>query len=242
METSCAWSTFGSFLRVLLLTQAFTLAAATRAPDASNEFWPEFDFYVNLNEKSRLFFMVAATKQQDLNAYADGQLGAYIDFWAGRGLRPRLIQHSDSSRSKLLMFRGGYSYTRPKNNSETVTENTLTFEATGRAHLPGELLLSDRSRVDFRWLDGDPEHRYRNRLKLERTFDAGRFQVTPYVYAEVFYEFETQKWTRIRYAAGGEWSITKHIVLEGYYLRQNTWGSVPRFVNALGLAAQFYFR
>ena len=74
-----ASSTIRQFLRVLLVTQAFTVMAATQPSNTSNEFWPEFDFYVNLNEKSRLFFLVAATKQQDLNAYADGQFGADRD-------------------------------------------------------------------------------------------------------------------------------------------------------------------
>jgi len=117
-----------------------------------------------------------------------------------------------------------------------------TGEATGRAHLPAALLLSDRNRVDFRWVDGDPRHRYRNRLKLERSFKAGRFEFTPYAHAEVFYDLRNRTWSRFRYAAGSEWAITKRIVAEGYYLRQNTWSAVPQFVNAIGAAVQFYIR
>jgi hypothetical protein len=229
-------------LGALLMLSAVTIPAAAQTSDSTNEFWPEFDFYINLNEKSRIFLMYTATKQQDLNAYADGQVGAYYDYWAGRGLRKRLIQSMDPSRSKAFLFRAGYLFARPKNGSSAATENMVTGEVTARAHLSTSLLLSDRSRIDLRWLNGDPAHRYRNRLKLEDTFDIGRFQLTPYAYAEVFYAFDERKWTRVRYAAGAEWNITKRIVLEGYYLRQNTWGSVPQFVNALGVAVQFYFR
>ena len=60
--------------------------------------------------------------------------------------------------------------------------------------------------------------------------------------AEVFYSAEQRKWTRLRYAAGMEWTITMRIVLEGYFLRQNDWASSPQFVNALGVVMQFYLR
>ena len=58
----------------------------------------------------------------------------------------------------------------------------------------------------------------------------------------IFYDVNPRGWSRLRYAIGGEWNITKRIVIEGYYLRQNTWASVPQFVNATGLAVQFYLR
>ena len=99
-----------------------------------------------------------------------------------------------------------------------------------------------RNRVDLGWVAGDPNHRYRNQLKLEWTFDAGRFQFTPYAHAEVFYDFKGGRWTRFRYAAGAEWYITKRFVLEGYYLRQNTWRQVPQFVNGLGAVFKVYLR
>jgi hypothetical protein len=159
-----------------------------------------------------------------------------------RPLRKPLIGYFDQSRSKALMVRVGYLLNRPKNNSGNATEHTATAEVTSRAHLPASLLLSDRNRVDLGWVAGDPNHRYRNQLKLEWTFDAGRFQFTPYAHAEVFYDFKEGKWTRFRYAAGAEWYITKRFVLEGYYLRQNTWGQVPQFVNGLGVVFQVHLR
>ncbi len=230
------------WVRTVCILHAIALAALAQNADSTNEFWPEFDFYFKLNENSRIFAVYTATKAENLGAYADGQTGIHFDFYAVRGLRRPLITYADKSRDKAVMFRVGYLVTRPKNNSGSSTEHMAIIEATGRAHLPSEWLLSDRNRLDFRWLNGDPRHRYRNRLKLERTFDIGRFQLTPYAHAEIFYEFKAHQSTRLRYSAGAEFNITKRIVLEGYYLRQNTWASVPQFVNALGTAVQFYFR
>jgi hypothetical protein len=230
------------FLRVLLIYEAFTMVAAAQTADSTNEFWPEFDFYIKLNEKMRIYALYTATKPENLGNAAEGQSGVHIDFYAVPALRKHIVQYADQSRSKMLMVRAGYLVSRPKNNSGTATENMATGEATARAHLSAEFLLSSRNRVDLRWVNGDPKHRYRNRLKIERTYDIGRFQLTPYAHAEVFYDFKARDWTRFRYSAGAEWNITKRIVLEGYYLRQNTWASVPQFVNATGLAVQFYFR
>src|SRR4051794_14811899 len=181
--------------------------------DSTNEFWPEINVFVNLSDRSRIFAMYTATRQENLGTYADGQTGIYFDFWALPPLRRRVIDHADASRSKLLLLRTGYLFSRPKNNSGAATEHMFTSEATGRFHLPVSLLLSDRSRIDLRWLNGDFKWRYRNRLKLERTLCANRFEFTPYVHAEAFYSPDQSTWTRFRYAVGTEWAVTRRIVL-----------------------------
>jgi hypothetical protein len=104
------------------------------------------------------------------------------------------------------------------------------------------LLLSDRNRFDFRWREGEFNWRYRNRLKFERTFPAGRFELTPYVHAEAFCSLNQQMWTRARYTVGMEWAITKRVVLEVYVARQNEFRSTLPTFRAIGLALQFYFR
>lgn len=231
----------GRFFTVLLALLAAALPAGAQDSDSTNEVWPEFDFFIKLNEKSRIFLLYTGTKQEYLGSFADGQTGVHLDFYTIPAFRP-VINTIDQSRSKFLMIRVGYLLSRPKNNSGTSTEHMATIEATARAQLPGGLLLSDRNRFDFRWVEGDPRHRYRNRLKLERTIPLGRFQFTPYTHVETFYDLQPREWSRLRYAAGAEFSITKRIVLEGYFLRQNTWASVPQFVNAAGMAVQFYLR
>jgi hypothetical protein len=229
-------------IKTLLVIYIGATTTAAQTADSIGEFWPEFDFFIKLNEKSRIYALYTATKQENLGQYADGQTGVHVDFYAVPTFRRHLINYIDPSRSKALMMRAGYLVSRAKNNSGTATEHMATAEATARAHLQAGLLLSDRNRVDFRWISGDPRHRFRSRLKLERTFDAWKFQLTPYAHAEIFYDFDVRKSTRLRYAAGAEWSLTQRIVLEGYFLRQNTWASVPQFVNAAGMAVQFYFR
>lgn len=233
-----AWPRMATAALALVFAVAVPLAA--QDSDSTSEFWPEIDIFLKLNDKARLFGMYTATRPENLRTYADGQTGLHIDFYGLPPLRKRVIDYVDAARSKSLMIRAGYLFSRPKNNSGSSTEHMAIVEATGRAHLPAGLLLSDRNRFDLRWVEGAPRHRYRNRLKLERTFKAGRFELTPYGHAEAFFDLRNFEWSRFRYAAGGEWAITKRIVFEAYYLRQNTWASKPQFVNATGVALQAY--
>jgi hypothetical protein len=242
VRTAILIRTYSARIVLVLVLLAFASNTSGQDSDSTAEFWPEINIFINLNEKSRIFILGTATKQENLGKYADGQSGVYFDFWAFPALRARLLGHADASRSKSLLLRTGYLLSRPKNNSGAVTEHMLSSEATGRAHLPASILLSDRNRIDLRWLNGDFRKRYRNRLKLERTFHTERFEFTPYAHAEVFYDLNQSGWTRLRYAAGMEWSVTRRLVLEGYFVRQNDWGSVPQFVDATGIVVQFYFR
>src|SRR6186713_1301590 len=76
--------------------------ASLRAQDTSNEFWPEVDVFLKLNNKSRLFFLYSATKLDDRQTYSDGSLGAHLDVYAVPllGRRVALRNRADIARSK----------------------------------------------------------------------------------------------------------------------------------------------
>jgi hypothetical protein len=119
--------------------------------------------------------------------------------------------------------------------------------------LPGEVLLSDRNREDFRFVDGDFSFRYRNRVTLEREFHLFRGRtITPYASGEIFYDTRFQIWNRNRLAVGIQQSLRRgplrrlllpkrQVVLDLYYMRQNDSRSDTPHVNAIGTALAFYF-
>ena len=104
------------------------------------------------------------------------------------------------------------------------------------------ILLTDRNRFDFRFVNGAFQPRYRNRLRLERSFKTGRFLLTPYADTEIFYDWHYGKFNQIRYQGGMEWAVTHFFTLVGYYTRQRTTTSTPEYVNAIGAKAEFYFK
>jgi hypothetical protein len=233
---------FRILTRLSFILLSLFFADPVQADDTRTEFWPEVDVYYKLNQKSRLYFSYSATKLDDRQSYADGSLAGYLDFYTLPLVGRRQHPSADESRSKTLMIRAGYYFVRtPSGSPNPSTEQTPSFEAHTRVPLPYLLLLTDRNRLDFRFIDGDYQPRYRNRLKLERTFKAGRMEVNPYASAEAFYDWKYDKFRRFRYCAGSELALGRHFIFESYYVWQEDTVSSPPHVNAVGMALQFYF-
>ena len=93
---------------IVLATSAVCLGAD--AATSQSQFWPEVDAYVGLSEQTRLFFQYTATREKQLEDYADGQIGGYLDVYMLPLLRYKLREHPDAERAKYLTFRVGYAY------------------------------------------------------------------------------------------------------------------------------------
>jgi hypothetical protein len=232
--------------REALLVLAAFIAVPLHGSDSQSQdqFWPEVDAYVGLTQNSRLFIQYSATREKELHDYAEGQVAAYLDVFMHPILFRTLEGHTDKSRSRLLLFRVGYAYSRSPatGNSKASTDHIPTVEATVNARLPWDILLSDRSRGDLRFQDGVFRPRYRNRLKFERTFGKGRSLITPYADSEVFYDARYDAFDEVRYTGGLEWSPVHQIVIDAYYTRQRSTKSEPAYVNAAGIKLELFLR
>lgn len=234
MRAACVFLGTVALLPVLLEAQS---------SGTQQELWPGADVYVNLNDKSRLFFKYSATRESELNDYADGQVGGYFDFYVLPLARRRLREVPDAARDKFLMFRVGYLYSQtPAGASKPSTQHIPTVEADPRASLPWDMLLTDRNLFELKIVNGDFEPQYRNRLRVERSFRTGRFVLTPYTEAEAFYNWKYNAFDEVRYTAGLEWQVVRVLVLEAYYTRQRDTKSSPQYVNALGITVQLHLR
>jgi len=226
----------------LLLLLALASPLSGQNPKTFDQFWPETDVFVKLNGSARLFFLWAGTRTEE-GGYTDGQAGGHIDLFLPPFLfRDRVSEHPDKAKNKFLTVRLGYLFgTTPPKSDNPFTEHTPTAESNSRFFL-GDFTLTNRNRIDFRFIDGEFTPRYRFRLKLERTYELGRTSLTPYAHAEAFYDWRYHAFHRFRYCAGAEFEVTRRIVLESYYLRQVDPRSDPRAENVAGLALQFYLR
>jgi hypothetical protein len=217
------------------------LPAPCRALDVFDQLWPELDIFVNTSQHSRLFFLGAGTRVRQ-GGYTDGQLGAHLDLYFGPVFKHRAEKQPDEARTRLLSVRLGYLFGKtPSDSADPFVEHTPTIEVSPRYYLAKGLLLTDRNRYDFRFLDCVYTPRYRNRLKLERTFQTGKRSLTPYAHVEGFYDRRFDGFHRFRYTAGAEFQINKRFVLEGYYLRQQDSQAEPRGLNVAGIVLQIYF-
>jgi len=236
--------TRSSILSVLLFL-VLTGAPAASAQEATTrkEFWPEVDVYIKVKPKVRLYLIATISKSVE-----DGELRN------AQGYEGQIGVHIDYIPNKHVIFRAGYRYgTAVGSNSDPFKEHRLLTEQTLRKLLPGDFLLSDRNREDFRFVNGDFSFRYRNRVTLEREVHLfkGR-SITPYASEEVFYDTRYNTWNRNRFAVGVQQSLRRgplrkmllperQIILDLYYMRQNDSRSDIPHVNAIGAALAFYF-
>ncbi|HKR11595.1 MAG TPA: DUF2490 domain-containing protein [Pyrinomonadaceae bacterium] len=214
-----------------------------KAQEARREFWPEIDVYINIKPKLRLYLLGTISKSVE-----DGEL------FNAQSYEAQIGAHVDYIPNKHLILRTGYRYgTAVGDADDGFREHRLIAEQTLRKMLPGDFLLSDRNREDFRFLNGEFSFRYRNRVTIERELPIfkGR-NITPYVSGEIFYDTRFDVWNRNRFAVGVQHTLLRgplqkmllhkrQVVLDVYFMKQNDSRSQTPHVKAFGAALVFYF-
>ena len=203
------------------------------------QFWPEVNNYVKLNDKVRLLFMAQQTRENRTGT--DAEIGPNIDIFLKSLLRLKRVTvfQLDQSKSRPLTFRLGYRYMPSTTNP---TENRIVIEVTPRYPLIRGVLLTNRNRCDFRFVQGKFSWRYRNRLMAERTIGIRSFHFSPFGRAEAYFDSNYEKFSRTAVDVGSIFPIGKNVELEGYYEHQNDTSKAPnRQTNAVGLVLDLFF-
>ena len=235
----------GLFLLVFL---SDTRTVRAQEPTTRDEFWPSIEAYINVKPKVRLYLLGTVSK-----AIEDGELFNAQSYEAQIGV------HVDYIPNDQLILRAGYRYGRAVGETDDgFREHRVLTDQILRKLLPGDLLLTDRNREEFRFITGDFSFRYRNRVTIEREFQWFRLPlfrgrtITPYVSGEISFDTRFGIWNRNRYAVGVIQSLRRgpilrkflpkrQVNLDLYYMHQNDSRSSPPHVNALGAALVFYF-
>ena len=233
------------WLNAFALVLVLALTGEARAQESSEtrtEFWPEIQAFIKLKPKWRIFLNGTVSRSLE-----DGELPP------GQPYEALIGAHLDYLPNQHFILRGGYRYITSLNESDPYKEHRVVVEQHIRTLLRGDILLSDRNREDFRFINGDFSFRYRNRVTLEREFQIKNRSLTPYASAEIFYDTRFDTFNRNRFAFGLVYLIKrkyaplkmlfpeKDISLDIYYMFQNDSHSSPRHVNGIGIALAFYY-
>jgi hypothetical protein len=232
----------GTIVAVLAATAALAVSCPRARAETSNQIWPEVDLFVQVDNRTRVQ-LLALSRIAPGSGFASVQAGGQLEF-SIRPLQAYLfptIQRSKKERATLAI---GYRSGTPiaEGSLGGAQENRLLGEATFRLVLPGSILVSDRNRLEGRQLDGDWSWRYRNRLMLERGFNAGRVRLAPFASAELFYDSRYHAWNRLRAEAGVdiEELAGRGSVIELYLVRQLDDHARASPINAVGVSFQLH--
>ncbi len=200
---------------------------------------PETDFYLNLNQSTRLWLQAGSVYEQGSPTQA--QIGPSLEVNVKPLLKLRLLNPTDpdKARWRMLTLSVGYRYLT---YSGTVPENRVLLEASPRFPLVWNLIATDRNRTELRFIGGRFSWRYRNRLTLERPTSVRTYIFVPYVRTEAYYDPNYGKWSATAVIAGASFPMRKHTEFETYYEHQNQTGYVPnQQLGIVGLELNLYF-
>ena len=217
----------------------FAFLSGQSASAQTNQFWPEVDAYARLDSNTRFRFQVKETREGgQTNQF---QFGPSVEFYVKPLVRLRDLSElpADEARSRLLLLSIGYLYF-PQINSPA--ENRVVLIATPSYPVKWRFVLSDRNRVELRFVNGTFFWRYRNRLGVQRPFTVHSYRLTPYVRCEIYWDSQVHKWADVAASAGAKLPITKKSELDAYYEHQNQTNKAPNAqVNSFGLILNVFF-
>ncbi len=233
----------------LLLTALSALVSAAAHAETSREFWPEFNAYLTLDARTRVYLLAKSTREQTSDQAGaasppmDGVVGAHLDYSLMPVLRPEL-REQDWARKRYLWIRAGYQYSHSTSAAEagsSYREDRGVFEMTGRSPpLAGQLEWVARARWDWRNRNGQNSSLYRLRLRSERRFDLQGHALLPYVSAEAIYDTRYGSWTERRYQFGTEFAIDASWRIDPYLDARNIRGSETDRVLGFGVKLKYF--
>ena len=235
MRTSILKMFFAGFF---LLNCSWLLAQET----TNKQIWPEVEAYYRFNERFRLYSEVSGTRSN--SEFTDGTAGIYLDFFARPWLNARKDETamSDSSQGYYWWFRAGYSYSDAPPDQKKKVVNIFETETNNAFHLPAEIVLQTRNRLDWRWVNNDFQPVYRPRVKFIRNLKTEYLTFNVYLQSEYFFYLNDNTDDRFRLTLGTVIKVLKWMELETYFTHQFQNKQYVAPLNAIGIQLDLYFR
>jgi hypothetical protein len=228
----------------VILFSAFVISSKMLVAQDSTqkEIWPELDVYYRINEKFRLYGLISGTRSN--SEYTDGTASIFLDYFMLPWLRGKRndTELSDTARGYFIWFRAGYSYSDAPPGDKKKVVNLIETETNSNFHLPEDIVLIDRNRLDWRWVNGLFQPIYRPRLKFVRNFKTDYLTFNAYLWSEYFFYLNDNTQNRLRICFGTEIKVLKTMDFELYLLHQFQNKQYVEPLNAVGIQLNFYFK
>lgn len=230
----------------LVLTLLACLAFSTPVladDDRQSETVPEFDAYIRLSDRFRLFTVASVTHSLSEGVSSNGEIGAYLDILSIRPIFLNRLFDIDLTRNRYLWGRVGYyvgGIHEGLRLSEGHSENGFVVELSGRYPISRGFWILTRGRIDMRTLSGERSNRYRFRLGLEKEYTVLGRALIPYVRAEFLYDTRFDFWNRESFQVGVEIELTQRFRIEPWYGFQIDTAKPPTHLDRVGVVLTYH--
>lgn len=200
------------------------LAAAAHAQKPVTELWPELDVYWQPARHQRSFLELSDKTEREGPTH-QATIGLYQDY----------------TNLPLFYLRGGYRFTFSVRDA-SYRESRIVTEGTVTAYSTRLVRLLNRTRLEFRIVNGEYSYRIRDRVQFQRMSQASKgLRLSPYGTFEPYYDSRYNTIARIAGRIGTEARLGGPVGIDLYIARQNNTRSDPRYVNALGITTKLSY-
>jgi hypothetical protein len=217
-----------------------TAGIRAQSPPAVFEFDPGVTVAVDLNRKVRLDFATGREKTEELSS-AKWKVSGGVSFRM-KPLRKTLLDLIDTDREHQFVLGAIYEFSRTSEADLTFREHRIMLDGTFRYTLPAKVLMTDRNRIELRWLQNDYHWRYRNRLFFERQLKIKRLKFTPLLGAEAVWDRRHTMWNLFKFTGGVQFPLIRRSTLDVLYERQHCSTCSEPNTNILGITLNIYLR
>ena len=198
------------------------------ATETAGEFWPELQAWWRLSPTTQLMFNPAATRSRDSDERTAVDWGLYLDY--------RVPNDPASYRIGYV-----YSVSHPESELSRKVEQRVVLDFNYRWKVGASGLITDRTRLDLRDIEGTSSQRLRNRVQYEFESELGDIGFVPYTNFEIYYDTRYHAISRYKFEAGATFVFSPQVDFTPYYGRQITVQPQRQYVNALGLTLALRF-
>jgi len=210
------------FLGAFLLC-ALSLTAQRAGAQESSEGAYELGLWKWLSSTDLLYVPIAITRKDEID-HAEGLVGAsYV--WD--------LDHTVSTR---VGYRYNWQLTEPAAGTEPYREQRVVAEVNVRPTWGSRAELMNRTRFEFRWIDGAPSWRLRERVLAGHKVALKRdIVLTPYGTFEASYDSRYNTINRLRLSIGAATRFNEHLMLDTYFARQRDTRSDASELQSFGM-------
>jgi len=194
------------------------------AQSTVNETWQELDVYWTAPSPDYRLFGLAQVARGLETTDRQLTLGLHVDYlplsWG--------------------YVRVGYRWIRSLEDISAPEERALAEVVYPKTH--GKVRVRGRTRVEFRWIGGEPSQRLRQRVEVDREVRLSKKQsLIPYATFELYWDSRYHAISRSAYRIGAKYVISHPVTVDLSAVRQDNRFGSPRAVDALWLRLELNY-
>ncbi len=202
------------------------LAQREAEPAHDTQWWPDTQVTIRLNEKLTSVLFLTIRPGRNKGAVVTQQYGTGLS-WA---IHPRL--------NAATQYR--YILSDPT-ETRHATEHRLHVELTPQLPLGNGFTLSNRTRAEYRNINGTVSGRFRHRVWLEKALNIHEHCLTPYISGETYFDTRTHTLSRNQAWIGTRLPVNKHLTFDLFYMHSWDARAKPGFWHVIGTFLRFDF-